>query len=191
MIDDSLRSVLKKRSTIRKFVKSEFTGEQLKDLVWAAYGHTHTARDMKMRTAPSPGAKYAIDIYVTLENVNGFDNGIYHYDTTVENLMLLKAGKFHGRISDAALEQKFFQVSNVDIFMVYNPGKIVPDYGANAAKYCAMECGHIGQNILLMATSLGLGAVPVGAFDSSAINDILGLSDGQETVYIISVGAVA
>lgn len=191
MIDDSLRSVLKKRTTIRKFVKSEFTVEQVKELIWAAYGHTHTVRDFKMRTAPSPGAKYAVDIYVTLQDASGFDDGVYRFDTGIDNLVLMKKGRFHDSICSAALDQKFFQSSNVNIFMVYNPAKIVPEYGANSAKYCAMECGHIGQNILLMATSLGLGAVPVGAFDSSAINDLLGLSDGQETVYIISVGTVA
>jgi SagB-type dehydrogenase family enzyme len=191
VIDDSLRSVLKKRMTVRKFVKSEFSAEQVKELVWAAYGHTHTMRDIKMRTAPSPGAKYATEIYVSLQSVSGYDDGIYRFDTAIDNLVPVKSGRFHDSISDAALEQKFFQVSNVNIFMIYNSGKIVPDYGANAAKYCAMECGHIGQNVLLMATSLGLGAVPVGAFDSSAINDILGLSEGLETVYIISIGAVA
>jgi SagB-type dehydrogenase family enzyme len=188
--DNTFKAILKNRKTIRQFVKSEMPQEQMKDLIWAAYGNTHTARDIKMRTAPSPGAKYAVAIYVTLENVKGASDGIYQYDTSIEDLKLVKAGKFHDKISDAALEQKFFKVSNVNICMVYVPGRIVPEYGANAAKYCAMECGHIGQNVLLMATSLGLGAVPVGAFDSSAINEILGLSEGQETVYIISVGAI-
>ena len=191
MGNDSLKSIIKNRRTTRQFIKKAIPQEQMKDLVWAAYGHTHTYKDMKMRTAPSPGAKYAVDIFVSLERVDGIQDGIYVYDTAIEDLRLVKAGEFHDLLCVAALDQKFFAVSNVNIYMVYNPSRIVPDYGSNAAKYSAMECGHIGQNVLLMATSLGLGAVPVGAFDSNAINDMLGLAEGRETVYIISIGAIS
>lgn len=54
-----------------------------------------------------------------------------------------------------------------------------------------LEAGHIGRNLYLAATSMGLGACAVGAFLDDALNDLLGL-DGQEeaVLYVVSVGGV-
>ena len=48
-------------------------------------------------------------------------------------------------------------------------------YGERAVRYVHIEAGHVPQNLLLQATALGLGAVPVGSFDDVAVSEILGL----------------
>jgi hypothetical protein len=61
-------------------------------------------------------------------------------------------------------------------------------YGTERARrYVALEAGHAAQNILLQAVSLGLGAVPVGAFDDAAVRRILPLAD-EELLCARSVG---
>ncbi|MCK7535758.1 MAG: nitroreductase family protein [Marinilabiliales bacterium] len=50
-----------------------------------------------------------------------------------------------------------------------------------------LSAGHVGQNIYLMATALGLGTRAVGAFDEDAMTDLLG-SGGQTPLYIFPVG---
>ena len=54
-----------------------------------------------------------------------------------------------------------------------------------------LEAGHVGQNLYLAATSMGLGACAVGAFLDDTLNDLLGL-DGMEeaALYVVSVGNV-
>ncbi|MEO0273147.1 MAG: SagB/ThcOx family dehydrogenase, partial [candidate division WOR-3 bacterium] len=59
-------------------------------------------------------------------------------------------------------------------------------YGARAERYVHMEAGHIGQNIMLQATALGLGTVPVGAFIDSEVKSVLGIS--EEPLYLFPVG---
>lgn len=49
---------------------------------------------------------------------------------------------------------------------------------------------NIGQNLLLMATSLGLGSVPKGSFDPKAVGELLNIPTGQSAVYMICVGKV-
>jgi SagB-type dehydrogenase family enzyme len=64
-------------------------------------------------------------------------------------------------------------------------------YRERAYRYILLEAGHIGQNLYLSATSLGLGACAVGAFHDDKLNDLLGV-DGEEeaALYILAVGKV-
>jgi nitroreductase len=54
-----------------------------------------------------------------------------------------------------------------------------------------MEAGHVAQNILLQATALGLGAVPVGAFQEQQVAKVLKLPRDQTVLYLIPVGRAA
>jgi nitroreductase len=54
-----------------------------------------------------------------------------------------------------------------------------------------MEAGHISQNICLEATSLGMGAVPIGAFDDDEVDRLIG-ADGEHEIslYVNSIGKI-
>jgi SagB-type dehydrogenase family enzyme len=64
-------------------------------------------------------------------------------------------------------------------------------YRERTYRYALLEAGHIGQNLYLAATSMGLGVCAIGAFLDDDLNELLGL-DGEEeaAVYIIAVGRV-
>jgi nitroreductase len=52
-----------------------------------------------------------------------------------------------------------------------------------------METGHVAQNVLLEAVSLGLGAVPIGAFRDDELDRLLGLDSREEnSLYLIAIG---
>jgi len=51
-----------------------------------------------------------------------------------------------------------------------------------------LEAGHAAQNLLLQATALGLGAVPVGAFSDEGVRRALGAPKDHRPLYIIPVG---
>jgi SagB-type dehydrogenase family enzyme len=61
-------------------------------------------------------------------------------------------------------------------------------YGARAERYAALEAGHATQNMLLTATGLGLGGVPVGAFDDAALAKAVGIAAHLTTFYVVPVG---
>jgi len=50
---------------------------------------------------------------------------------------------------------------------VYSPAK----YRERTYRYVLLEAGHVGQNLCLAATGLGLGACTVGAFDDDDLTD--------------------
>lgn len=58
-------------------------------------------------------------------------------------------------------------------------------------RYVHIEVGHVAQNICLQATSLGLGAVVVGAFDDRDAKRAAGLPPREEPLALLPVGRPA
>ena len=50
------------------------------------------------------------------------------------------------------------------------------------------EAGHSSQNLLLMATALGLGAVPIGGFEDDEVSEALDLPAGEIPYCLVPVG---
>ena len=186
----SLETALKNRRTVREFTGGYIPRDILNDLVWAAYGHTHSDGLLKMRTAPSAGATYPVEIYLVLHNVNDHPDGIYLYDTRNEQLTIAREGSYLDDICRASLEQDFIPLANVTFLLIYSPSRISRRYGRESRRYALLECGHIAQNILLMAVARGLGSVPVGAFYQKRLGAIIGLQDDREVLYMICVGTL-
>jgi SagB-type dehydrogenase family enzyme len=65
-------------------------------------------------------------------------------------------------------------------------------YGNDRAwRYVNLEAGHAAQNVLLMATAMGLAGSPVGAFDDNAVMDLLGLPADHRPLYLVPLGQPA
>ena len=93
-----------------------------------------------------------------------------------------------GDLGDAALQQNavYSGVCTFVITGVVERTKV--KYGSRALRYVYIEAGHAAQNILLQATALGLGAVPIGAMYDEQVGKVLNLPKGCESLYIIPTG---
>ena len=62
-------------------------------------------------------------------------------------------------------------------------------YADRSYRYIMLEAGHLGQNIYLAATALGLAPCGIGAFFDDDLNQLLGIDEREEaTVYLLAVG---
>ncbi|NJD98623.1 SagB/ThcOx family dehydrogenase [Thermococcus sp. LS1] len=178
----SLEEAIAMRKSIRSYRNEPLTLEQLSQLLWAAQGITHGNK----RSAPSAGATYPFEVYIVVGNVEGLEPGIYHYDPFEHSLTLVKEGDYRRALQKAALDQKWVGNAPVDIVLVAFYERTTSYYGDRGIMYVHMEAGHIGQNIYLQATALGLGTVAVGAFYEDQVAEILG-TEGVP-LYIFPVG---
>ena len=156
------------------------TERELSQLLWAAQGITHAEG---LRTAPSAGALYPLEIYL------GTASGLYHYEPRGHRLVWLSDHDLRAAMRRAAMDQEAVtQAPAVFVFAaVYE--RISRKYdAARTSRYVHMEVGHAAQNLLLEAVALGLGGVPVGAFDDEALQKALGLPVDQHPLYLIPVG---
>jgi len=184
----SLEEVLRQRRSIRSYSNKALPLTALSQLLFAAQGITD--QDM-LRTAPSAGALYPIEVYVIVNNVAGLERGIYHYVIPDHSLALIREGDFRGKMIRCALDQEMAGESDVTFILTAVFPRTSWKYAERGYRYAYMETGHIGQNIALQAASLGLGAVGIGAFFDDDINALVGIDGTSEaTIYLYAVGTL-
>lgn len=178
----SLEEAILKRRSQRIFIPKELTLEQISQLLWAAQGITGERFGVSFRTAPSAGALYPIEIYLVAKD------GLYHYLTDGHRLEVLSNKDLREALSAAALGQSPIVQAPVNFVVCVVYDRVTRKYGERGKKYTHIEVGHVAQNIHLQAVALGLGSVPLGAFDDGQVRAVLSLPEDEAPVYIIPVG---
>jgi SagB-type dehydrogenase family enzyme len=114
--------------------------------------------------------------------------GVFRYLPAGHRLEVVKRGDMREALARAALGQPWVRFAPAVIAFSAVPGRTTGRYGARGMRYVHMEAGHAAQNAHLQAVALGLGSVPVGAFDDAAVAGALGLPEGETALYLIPVG---
>ncbi len=184
----SLEESIAYRRSIREYLDKPLTLNQLSQLLWAAQGLTELK--WGFRASPSAGATYPLEIYVVVaENgVEGLEPGIYHYDPYTHTIRLTRKGDFVDELYEACLRQPWVKEAPVNIVIVAEYERTTRVYGERGIRYVHIEVGHVGQNIYLEATALGLGTVAIGAFYDNQVREILGLPPNYHPLYVMPVG---
>lgn len=175
----SLETTLAQRRSVREFTNRSLDSEELSQLLWAMQGLT---RGGAGRTNPSAGALYPLEIYVVTAR------GLYHYLPAGHRIEQLSTEDLRGALSDAALGQEAVRDAPAVFVICGVFPRTEAKYGDRAERYVHLEAGHVGQSLLLQAVALDLGGVPVGAFSDEEIQDVLGLADDHEPVYLVPIG---
>ena len=183
--DMSVEEALLKRRSIRDYKDRPLTLAEVSQLLWAAQGITNPGG---LRTAPSAGALYPLELYVVAGNVNGLQDGIYKYKTQKHELSRVVKGDKRIELCNAALGQPY--VRNAAAVIVFSAvyERTTGKYGERGIRYAHMEAGHAAQNVYLQAASLNLGTLVIGAFYDDAVKKVMKMADKEHPLYIMPVG---
>ncbi len=174
----SLAQALATRRTVRELTGPPLTDGEISQLLWSAQGIT-PARN---RTAPSAGATYPTEMYLLTAD------GVFHYRPQRHDLEVVSEDDVRLRLFGGAVGQEAVRDAPAVFVVTAVFARTAVKYGDRAVRYVHVEAGHVAQNILLQATALGLGAVPVGAFDDPAVSELIGLPTDHEPLYLLPVG---
>ncbi len=184
----SLEEALQKRRSVREYSKEPLSLSEVSQILWAAQGITD--KTYGLRTAPSAGALYPIEVYLIAANVKELTEGIYKYDPRRHILKKITEGDKRIEISNAALKQDVIEKSSAIILIAAIYERTSVKYGKRTERYINMEVGHVGQNIYLQAVSLGLGTVMIGAFEDDALKKVLKLPANESPLAIYPLGKI-
>jgi len=191
----SVESALENRRSHRDFQNKALTEAQLSQLLWAAYGVTLPRSDAGLRgglrTAPSAGALYPLEIYAVVGNVEGIEPGVYRYIPADHSIERVLAGDVRNELSDAALGQRMVSQAPATIFYSAVFERTTGRYGERGVIYVYIEVGHSAQNVYLQAEALGLGTCAIGAFTDNTVRQLLNLPNDEEPLYLMPVGYVS
>ncbi len=183
----SVWEALRTRRSVRDFLNAPITSNELSLLLWAAQGITATEGNFGFRTAPSAGALYPVETYLSAQMVEGVEAGIYHYNVREHALELVRDGNRGLEIARAALDQEFLADGAV-VFAwtaIFNRSKW--KYRERAYRYIYLDAGHIAQNIALASVALGLGSCQIAALYDDEVNALLGVDGKEESIVYMTV----
>jgi SagB-type dehydrogenase family enzyme len=183
--DGSLEQLLSQRRSIREYAEGTVSLNDVGQLLWAAQGITN-ARGL--RTAPSAGALYPLELFLVVGEVNHLSPGVYHYRPDGHQLQKVVADDQRKDLGRAAGSQDWIKEAAVVIVVTADYERTARKYALRAKRYVHIEVGHAAQNLLLQAEALNLATVPVGAFRDDEVARILQLPDELEPLMLLPVG---
>lgn len=183
--DVSLEESLSKRRSVRSYTDAPLTLQEISQLLWAAQGITDPAG---LRTAPSAGGTYPLEVYAVTGNVKDLGAGVYRYLPEGHKLTKTMDGDIREALADAALGQEWVKEAAVVFVFTGVYERTTGRYGERGIRYVHIELGHAAENLCLQATALGLGPVTVGAFDDDQVSKTLDLPQDETPLYIVPVG---
>ena len=181
----SVEKALRERRSVREFKRQPLSIAEISQVLWAAQGITGSGG---VRTAPSAGALYPLELYLVAGNVEGLTEGVYKYRPDGHELIRAFEGDKRIELSRAALGQTSVRDAAAVLLLTAVYERSTARYGERGIRYVHIEIGHVGQNVCLQAVALKLGAVVIGAFDDSQVKRIANLMPKEEPLYLIAIG---
>jgi SagB-type dehydrogenase family enzyme len=181
----SVEKALSNRRSRRDFQNKALSTDQLSQILWASYG---ISSPRGLRTAPSAGARYPLEIYAIIGNVEGIEPGVYRYIPSEHKIVRTIDKDVRKELSEAALGQNMVAVAPASVFYSAVFNRTTATYGERGLRYVYMDLGHSAQNIYLQVEALHLGTCAIGAFTDKMIRQVLELPANEEPLYLMPIG---
>ncbi|WUH89172.1 SagB family peptide dehydrogenase [Streptomyces sp. NBC_00433] len=200
--------LLARRSTHGRY-QGSFSLDELSTLLHYSAGTASdkrlpgTSTTYRVRTYPSGGANYPIRLVMYCHEVEGVERGTYLYDPEAHALELLSAGdispqllqtspwldprvpapKATGKLEAADCPLWVFPVADLTHQRLA--------YGLRAYRLVLVECGHLAQNLSLVATWMGRSCIGISGYMDDAVNQLLDVDGVNSSVmYLYLIGDV-
>lgn len=182
---DGVATALRGRRSLRQFRTAPLSLLEAARLLRAAQGISHAG---DLRTVPSAGALYPLEVYLVAADVSELDPGVYHYVPETDELIPQRAGDQRQRVAEAAWDQEWIAEAPAIVILSGVMERSRGSYGSRGDRYVHFEAGHAGQSIYLQATAMALGTTFVASFDEELIRGRLGLRRGETPLALMPVG---
>lgn len=187
-------ALIRDRRSSRVYTEEKMTLDELSFLLWATQGikSIRGKSYATIRTVPCGGARHEFETYLMVRKVEGLKEGLYHYLPMEHALEFLgEVENMDAVISQTVVGQKWAAKANVVFYWTMVAYRAEWRYGTHAHRVALIDAGHLGQNLYLGATALGLGTCGIGAFSHDICNEVFKIDGDEEyMVYIAPVGTV-
>lgn len=185
-----LQKALLGKESFTEFSKKPIELSKFSDLLYYSAGVSSFIKKdgSAKRTYPSAGARYPLEVYPFVFNVERIKSAVYHYHLKTHSLELLLNKPFYRqtmRQFNQAWTRKSAFILVISAMFDRTEGK----YKDRGYRHILTECGHMAQNFYLMSTALNLGCCSIGGFIDDGLNELLDIDGIDESVVgVIAVG---
>ncbi len=180
-----LGDVLFDRSSSHHFAPNPLELETLGSFLWHTCGvkrvtAAYNVPRFPIRVAPSAGGLQPIDVYVVVNQVDDVAKGLYYYDPSSHELVMLDRGNMRFLLTDCTAHQNWIAYAPVVFALAINASRFVWKYGTRGYRFAHADLGVLAQTMYLVGTALNLSTCAVAAFFDDKLNAFLGLDGHTE-----------
>lgn len=195
----SVEKALLTRRSERIYEQDAIKLKDLSQILWAAQGVTMKIETVPgwwvgqewpggIRTAPSAGALFPIELYIAAGNVENLVQGLYKYDARNHSIIKINDRDKREEVRKAALGQSAVANAPACIIIAANFSRTEYKYKSRASQYVYIESGAVCQNIYLQCNSLSIGTVMIGAIKEDLMKVALGMPDSETPIGVMPIG---
>lgn len=191
--DQDVSLLLVRRRSGRAYVPKPVPRERLSGLLWHGLAEVRARRE---RTDQSQRLSYldsfgsAWDVYLCIYNVEGIEPGSYYYDLCRHELILVKPGCHRDSMIDVLQGMRSPATAAWTLGLVADFPRYQWRYRhEHGLRRLYLEAGIIGQEILILGLSYGLGTLVTPAQKDRPYLELHGLRDDRYApVYTLTMG---
>jgi len=185
-------NLTRKRRSYRNYIGKKIKRFDFDAILNTACGITGSLEwsnyKLNLRSYPSSGGLYSVEVYPIVFAVEELSSAVYHLLSSDNVLEMVKDSIDLNELLDIVLPPERKMISGISAIIcltgVFDRHEY--KYGQGGYRMMIAEAGHISQNIILAATSLGLQARPFGGMFDELLNRYLNLNTNNEQ-FILSV----
>jgi SagB-type dehydrogenase family enzyme len=181
----SLETALRARRSRREFSDLALDEPTLSTLLFYSAGIADPQRDPAHRFYPSAGARFPLELYPVVLNVEGWPPGLYHYYPKAHALEALTHNKRTLSTLTNALSGTWFRRAAVILLMTAVFYRTEVKYRDRGYRHVMVESGCMMQNIYLVAEALGLACSTHGGFVDDRLHDYIDVDGIEEAVIAV------
>jgi SagB-type dehydrogenase family enzyme len=184
----SLEQTLRRRRSWAGMSGGPLTLAELGHLLDTAIGVTGSAGTpnssvrLPLRATPASGGLYSTDVYVYVRQVDGVTPGVYYYDALGHRLQSVRAECDDAEVVEHIGYPPRAREASAVLVYVASFRRLQWKYWERAYRMAHLDCGHLAQNVILVATSMGLVAHPMIAFIDDYFDRLVGVNGEDEAV---------
>lgn len=186
-LNDALKNRRSLGSVAGGFTNKPITLQQLSSILGGSYGLTGAIEARKageptqpLRAAASAGGLYPCEIYACVMNVDGLEQGIYHYDVEHHALEVLKKGDPTKDLFECLSGAAIWRNAAVMLVIGLVIDRTVSKYMDRGYRFAMNDCGALIQNLYLTSTAVDITACANGGFFDQKLGNYLKLDNLNE-----------
>lgn len=189
----SIDRAIIERCSVRKFRNTAIPLEDLSQLIFYSAGIIRKEDNdfnKSHRAYPSAGMRFPLEIYLFnfRENPN-LGQGVYHYNVKGHFLEKIFADdNLRNNIYPEIIWQNMILDAPIIIVISAVFERTMTKYQDRGYRHILIEAGHLGQNIYLTSTALGLNCCAIGGFAEDGFSDILDFDESEDVIYVFAIG---
>lgn len=189
-----LARILRGRRSVREFAKEPITRRLLGELLGLGCGvtgaqHLGGSDYLLLRSNPSGGGLYPIEVYPIVFRGDDLAPGLYHYAPRDHALELVRAGDFQETVFQNTMKQPVVREASFALALSALTVRHMFKYGERGYRYLLLDAGHLAGNLYLTAVALGLGCTTIAGFIDDRMNELLEIDGVNEyALYLFIAG---